>query len=110
MSAQANAEVAPAWLEIGASGITVNVVARPGSSRKGIVREQPDGLVIALHSRRDRGEANAELIDYLARLLRIPRSSIEIIRGAATRRKRLRIATANRSEMAERCALLLKPQ
>jgi uncharacterized protein len=41
------------------------------------------------------GKANQELVAWLARELRVPRASIELIRGETSRRKQLRVAHAS---------------
>ena len=38
------------------------------------------------------GKANQELVAWLARELKVPRASIELIRGDTARRKQLRVA------------------
>lgn len=41
------------------------------------------------------GKANQELVAWLARELKVPRASIELIRGDSARRKQLRVAPAS---------------
>jgi len=41
------------------------------------------------------GKANQELVAWLARELKVPRASIELIRGDTARRKQLRVAPAS---------------
>jgi uncharacterized protein (TIGR00251 family) len=41
------------------------------------------------------GKANQELVAWLARELKVPRASIELIRGDTARRKQLRVAQAS---------------
>lgn len=41
------------------------------------------------------GKANQELLAWLARELKVPRASIELIRGDSARRKQLRVAQAS---------------
>jgi uncharacterized protein len=83
----------PSWMRIGAGELTIEIAARPGSSRRGIVRAGPGGLTVAVHSAPDKGKANDELIEWLAETLDIPRSAIAIVRGESSRRKTIRIAT-----------------
>jgi uncharacterized protein (TIGR00251 family) len=81
------------WMRVSADDVTIEVAARPHASRRGIVRASPDGLVIALHSAPEKGNANVELIEYLADQLRVPRSALMIVRGMTSRRKTIRIVT-----------------
>jgi uncharacterized protein (TIGR00251 family) len=87
-----SADVAP-WMRVSADEVSIEVAARPGASRRGIVRATPDALVIAVNSAPEKGNANAELIEYLAGQLRLPRSAVMIVRGETSRRKTVRIIT-----------------
>jgi uncharacterized protein (TIGR00251 family) len=91
---------APAWFICGSGCVTLHVVARPGSSQRRILRLDPRGLTIALNSPPEKGQANSELADFLARLLKVPRSTIEIVRGASSRAKTVRIATDDPASLA----------
>jgi hypothetical protein len=71
----------------------VRIVARPGSSRRGIVRQEQRGLVIGLNAAPEKGRANAELAGLLAAMLRLPRSAVTITRGETGHVKTVRIAT-----------------
>ena len=95
------------WIKIDAAGVTIQIVARPGSSRRGVLRVEPRGLVVALHSPPDKGRANDELIELLARSLRIPRSTISLLRGDISRAKTLRIACNRPCEVAEALEALI---
>jgi uncharacterized protein (TIGR00251 family) len=101
------AEKAAGWIAVEADTITIRIVARPGSARRGILRVEPRGLVVALHSPPDQGRANDELVELLARSLRIPRSTISLLRGGTARAKTLRIATNHPQEAAEKLKALI---
>jgi uncharacterized protein len=73
--------------------VTIEVVARPGASRTGFHRVAPQGVVIGVAAVPERGKANAELIAFLAKMLDVPRSSITILRGDASRHKTIRIVS-----------------
>ncbi len=60
------------------------------------------GLVVALNAPPDKGKANEELIDFLARMVGVPRSAVAIVRGASARKKLLRIATESPNAVADR--------
>ena len=95
------------WLALGEGGVTIEIVARPGASRRGIVRLDPRGLIIALNSAPEKGKANDELIEYLARELKVSRSSIAIIRGETSRRKTVRIEPCEPASIAVRLEALV---
>jgi uncharacterized protein len=111
--ARAGTRTAPgsiSWLTLAEDRVTIEIVARPGASRRGIVRLDPRGLIIALSAAPEKGKANDELIEYLARELKVARSTIAIVRGDSSRRKTVRIepcdpaATAARLEALARTA------
>ena len=61
---------------------------------------------MALNAPPDKGKANAELIDFLARLIGVPRSAVTIVRGASARQKLLRITTETPDVVAHRVSSL----
>jgi uncharacterized protein len=84
----------PPWILAARGGVILRIFAKPGASRQGILRTDPRGLVIALNSPPDQGRANDELIAFIATILGLPRSALELTRGAGSRHKSLRISTA----------------
>jgi uncharacterized protein (TIGR00251 family) len=81
------------WMRVSVDEVVIEVAARPRASRRGVVRATPDALVIALNSAPEKGNANVELIEFLADQLRVPRSAVMIVRGETSRRKTVRIIT-----------------
>jgi len=96
----------PRWLRIGADFVTIEIIARPGSQHRGVIRVEGRGLVIGLASVAEKGKANDELIAMIAELTGVARSAISILRGASTRDKVLRIATAKPAIVAHRLSSL----
>jgi uncharacterized protein (TIGR00251 family) len=90
------------WMTVGVDEVTIEVAARPSAARRGVVRESPEALVVAVHSSPNKGQANAELVEYLAGELKVPRSAMMIVRGATSRRKTIRIVTHEASRVASR--------
>jgi len=80
--------------------VTVQILAQPGRSKAGVVRSDPRGLIVALHSPPEGGRANDELVGLLSRALKVRRSAINLLRGTTSRAKTLRIETANPSALA----------
>ena len=98
------------WITLGDRFVTIEIVARPSASRQRIVRLDPRGLVIALNSAPDKGKANDELIEYLARVLKVARGAIEVVRGQTSRRKTLRIGPGDTTAIAARLDALARPE
>jgi uncharacterized protein (TIGR00251 family) len=95
----------PQWLVSGEGFVNLNVVVKPGSAHRRILRRDTRGLIIALNSQPSRGRANEELIAFLADLLGTPRSSVTIIRGYTARVKTVRIGNPQPIRVAAlRCA------
>ena len=96
----------PRWLRIGSDFVTIEVVARPGSQRRGLLKVESRGLVIGVASAAEKGHANEELIATIAEMAKVPRGAVTILRGTATRAKVFRIATRAPSDLARRLEAL----
>ena len=103
---RANAGGFPAWLTLGPSFVTLRVTVRPGASRRGLLRIDQRGPVIGVTSAPERGKANAELIEVVARMAGVARSAVEVVSGAAARHKSLRIASGNPAGTAAKLAAI----
>ncbi|MBU1992702.1 MAG: DUF167 domain-containing protein [Patescibacteria group bacterium] len=69
----------------------------PKSQKNEIVEKLEDGtLKIRIKAVPERGKANAELIKFLSKELRIPKTNIAIISGAADQLKLIRIYGSNK--------------
>ncbi len=101
---------APRWLEVRTDAVTVRVRAKPGSSRRGIIRVAEDALVIGLNSPPEKGRANDELIEILARLAGVPRSALAIVRGAGGREKLIAIGAREPGAISARLIGLAEAQ
>lgn len=62
-------------------GVTFGVKVTPGSSRTGILGVYGSDLKISVAAAAEGGKANKELISYLARILGLSRSSVNIVSG-----------------------------
>jgi uncharacterized protein (TIGR00251 family) len=85
----------PPWIRVGGVAITVDVLARPGAAHTAILRVEPRGIVLAVAAPADKGKANQELTRFIAKLAGVTRGSVEIVRGATSRSKVIRISTAD---------------
>jgi uncharacterized protein len=68
-------------------GVTLRVKAVPNASRTELAGEQDGRLVIRLTASPVEGRANKLLITFVAKLLRIPSSSIVILHGQTSKEK-----------------------
>jgi uncharacterized protein (TIGR00251 family) len=83
-----------------AGAITLEILVQPRASRAKIGPMHDGRLKIAVTAPPVDGEANAAVIALLAKRLGIARGDIEVIAGASSRRKTLRIANATAQQVA----------
>jgi uncharacterized protein (TIGR00251 family) len=81
--------------------ITIDILVQPRASRAKIGPMHDGRLKIAVTAPPVDGEANAAVIELLARRLGIARGSIEVIAGASSRRKTVRIDNVTHDQIAE---------
>jgi len=96
------------WMRVSIDEVIIEVTARPGSSHRGVIGVTGDRLVISVNSRPEKGKANDELIEYLAREMRVPRSALLIVRGETSRRKTIRIVTHEPTRVSSRLHQIVK--
>ena len=78
-------------LKIEGNAVTFWLRVKPRSSRERLRLDSAGELNLELHAAPTEGQANAACVNFFARLLRLPRSSIEIVTGEKSRRKLIRI-------------------
>ena len=72
-----------------AGGVELTLYIQPRASRTEVVGVHGDALKIRLAAPPVDGEANDELIRFLAKLLEVPKSAVTIEAGGTGRRKRV---------------------
>ncbi len=80
------------WLRAVPGGVALEVLVQPRASRTRVVGEHDGRLKIQLAAPPVDGEANAALVEFLARTLGVRRSDVVIERGETGRRKTVRVA------------------
>jgi len=80
-----------------AGSVTFDILVQPRASRAKIGPVHDGRLKVAVTSPPVDGEANAAVIELLARTLGIARSSVEVVAGASSRRKTVRISGVTRA-------------
>uniref|UniRef100_A0A3Q3X033 Uncharacterized protein n=1 Tax=Mola mola TaxID=94237 RepID=A0A3Q3X033_MOLML len=71
--------------------VTIAVHAKPGSKHSGITEVSAEAVGVAIAAPPTDGEANAELIRYLAEVLELKKSHISLDKGSRSRDKLLRL-------------------
>ncbi|QQS42739.1 MAG: DUF167 domain-containing protein [Acidobacteriota bacterium] len=86
--------------------LEIRVLVVPRASKTELKGEHDGYLRVRVAAPPVEGAANAELIAFFAKLLGIPKSSIEIASGETSRRKSVRLNGIDRKDAAEIRALL----
>lgn len=79
------------WFKIDDQQVILNIFAKPNAKQSALIEVSDQGLHIKLHAKPYQGEANQELIAYLAKLLQIPKSKIFLLSGTGGRFKRVSV-------------------
>jgi uncharacterized protein len=79
----------PAWIRIQTDGVILNLVIQPKSSRTETVgpHGEPPRLKVRVAAPPVDGEANAELLRFLKKALRVTSTQLRIVRGESSRQK-----------------------
>ena len=73
-------------------GVTFAVKVHPRAKKNAITGELADALRLSLTSPPVEGRANQACIEFFAKLLKVPRSSVTIASGQTSRQKVIRVA------------------
>lgn len=81
--------------------VLLDVVVTPSAARTEIRGKDPwrHGIVVRVGAKPTQGEANAELLRFLARHLNVPPSTIRIVAGHRSRRKTVAIHGASKERI-----------
>ncbi|MGA2348560.1 MAG: DUF167 domain-containing protein [Candidatus Sulfotelmatobacter sp.] len=85
-----------------ADGVTFAVKVHPGAKKNAITGELGDALKVSLTTPPVEGRANQACIEFFAKLLKVPRSSVTIASGQSTRNKVIRVAGISAVELRNR--------
>jgi len=90
-----------------ANGATFAVRVHPRARKNALTGALGDALKLSLTAPPAEGRANDACIDFLAEVLRLPRSSVTIAAGHTSRNKVVRVLGLSASAVAERLAAAL---
>jgi uncharacterized protein (TIGR00251 family) len=79
-------------IEITPNGVVITVRVIPRAGKSGVAGTRGDALLVRLKAAPVEGAANDELIDVIAEQLGVPKRAVEIVSGARSRTKRVRVA------------------
>ncbi len=84
------------------AGATFAVKVHPRAKKNAITGELGDALKLSLTAPPAEGKANQACIEFFAKLLQVPRSSVTIAAGHASRNKVIRVAGLSAEEVRRR--------
>jgi hypothetical protein len=83
-------------------GVSFAVKVHPRARKNAITGELGDALKLSLTTPPVEGRANEGCIEFFARLLQVPRSSVTIASGQTSRNKVIRVAGVSGRQVRER--------
>jgi uncharacterized protein len=83
-------------------GASFSIRVHPRAKKNAITGEIGDALKVSLTAAPVDGRANEACIDFFAKLLKVPRTSVTIASGLTSRNKVIRIAGISAAELRER--------
>jgi uncharacterized protein (TIGR00251 family) len=86
-------------------GVTFSVRVHPRAKKNTITGELGDSLKVSLTTPPVEGRANEACIEFFAKLLKVPRSSVTIASGQTNRNKVIRVAGVSAEELRQRIAM-----
>jgi uncharacterized protein len=86
-------------------GATFAVKIHPRAKKNAITGEVGDALKVALTAPPVNGKANAACIEFFAKLLNVPRSSVTIASGQSSRSKVIRVSGMTAQQVHDRLTI-----
>jgi uncharacterized protein len=86
-------------------GVTFAVKVHPRAKKNAITGELGDALKVCLTAPPIDGRANEACIKFFAKLLKVPRSSVTIASGHASRAKVIRVSGVSAEEVNDRIGM-----
>jgi uncharacterized protein (TIGR00251 family) len=82
----------------------IEIQLKPNARRNRVLKIEGACVHVSVAAPPVEGKANKALVEYLADVLNTRKSAIDIVRGAASRRKALQIAGMQRAEVLDKLA------
>jgi len=87
------------------NGVTFSIKVHPRAKKNAITGEVGDALKVSLTAPPVDGKANNACIEFFAKLLNVPRSSITIAAGHTSRNKVIRVTGLTSQQLRERLGM-----
>jgi len=85
-----------------ASGVIFAIKVHPRAKKNAITGEVGDALKVSITAPPVDGKANEACVEFFAKLLNVPRSSVTITAGQSSRNKVIRVAGLSAEEVSRR--------
>jgi uncharacterized protein (TIGR00251 family) len=86
-------------------GVSFTVKVHPRAKKNAVTGELGDALKVSLTAPPMDGRANEACIEFFAKLLNVPRSSVTIASGSSSRNKVIRVVGLSAEELLKRIAM-----
>jgi hypothetical protein len=86
-------------------GVTLTVKVHPRAKKNAITGQVGDALKVSITAPPVDGRANESCIEFFAKLLKVPRSSVTIASGESSRHKVIRVAGLTTVQVRERLGI-----
>ena len=87
------------------AGICFAVKVHPRAKKNAITGQVGDAIKLSLTAPAIEGRANEACIEFFAKLLKVPRSSVTIASGQASRQKVIRVSGLSAEEVSKRIGM-----
>lgn len=99
------------WFKIQDKHIKLQIIAKPNAKKTAVLKISEKGLHIAIHAKPHKGEANKELILFLSKIFKIPKSQIILQSGENSKHKQIvMLLTIARQKILNDPSVLLNDQ
>jgi uncharacterized protein (TIGR00251 family) len=82
--------------------VLLDIRVKPRAKRAGILGRHGSALKVAVRAAPERGRANAELVQVLAQALGLPAAAFELVAGATSQDKRVRVSGVTAEDLSHR--------
>jgi uncharacterized protein len=97
-------------LHLEGNTVTFWLRAKPRSSRQRLSTDAAGELRLEIHAAATEGQANEACVEFLARALRLPKSSISVVSGERSKRKLMRVVATNAEQVMSQLQALANPK
>jgi uncharacterized protein len=83
------------WCSVSTGGVRIAVQITPNAKKSEVIGVLDDALKIRLQAQPIEGKANEALVRFLADMLSVPKSAVEITHGHTNKRKVLQVTSSS---------------